>query len=540
MNANVGGGNINYGFEMSEFNDKESNMSPCGSPQVMNEPTRDGAEMSNAQLTTNQAQMNLYSPLVDAFSLLSAGKHLLNTDQSEDDFSSLHGIRVLSMFWIILLHTHLYMITAMDNYFEAFKRSTSFLYQILTNGDVAVDTFFLMSGILVTYWTIKRLQTRGNCGDWWFWTRFYLHRWWRLAPLYGFVILIACTLLIRMAKGPLYALPQMTLDMCKRNWWTNLLFINNFYPTEGQEKCLSWSWYLAVDVQCYIVSPLFILLLHTRKRLGIALVLAAIAGSIVLTGLLSAHYGLPVTAFGRPSKNTTDAAVDYIYEKPWTRCPPFLLGMLLGYTFTCMKTRKLKINMAVVVANWFISAALMLAVLFGLYDHYQNPGAQHNEAVKAIYNACHRCAWSIGVAWIAFACETGNGGAVELFLKWRAWKPLSRVSYVVYILHPALLLVYYSTRPVTMHYDDWPMLYNYAGILVFSYLVCTLLYLAVELPLYRIVKTVPFTMNILTARGPARPRTIAPSTLILCPCHNEVIIKCAQIKNNAALRVLSL
>jgi hypothetical protein len=52
----------------------------------------------------------------------------------------------------------------------------------------------------------------------------------RLTPVLMFVILFIVQLEPFVDKGPLW---QRHLDIqnCDDNWWTNLLYINNFYPT---------------------------------------------------------------------------------------------------------------------------------------------------------------------------------------------------------------------------------------------------------------------------------------------------------------------
>lgn len=51
---------------------------------------------------------------------------------------------------------------------------------------------------------------------------------------------------------------------CNQYWWRNILFINNFYPLT--EMCMMWSWYLANDMQFYIIA-MVLLILSTRSVL---------------------------------------------------------------------------------------------------------------------------------------------------------------------------------------------------------------------------------------------------------------------------------
>ena len=56
-------------------------------------------------------------------------------------------------------------------------------------------------------------------------------------------------------------------------------------------------------------------------------------------------------------------------------------------------------------------------------------------AARAIYNGFHRLAWSLVLSWVIFACTKGLGGPINTFLSWRAWAPLARMSYCMYLVH---------------------------------------------------------------------------------------------------------
>ena len=80
-------------------------------------------------------------------------------------------------------------------------------------------------------------------------------------------------------------MPNAEDNYCRKNWWTNLLYVNNFVKTTKpvsyqptacdviyiQEtvsvyavcsQCVGWSWYLANDMQFYIVAPLVLIPLY--------------------------------------------------------------------------------------------------------------------------------------------------------------------------------------------------------------------------------------------------------------------------------------
>ena len=83
------------------------------------------------------------------------------------------------------------------------------------------------------------------------------------------------------------------------------------------------------------------------------------------------------------------------------------------------------------------------AVIYGLgpqfqkLQDYQNTGdyTPAPKAARAFYNGLHRLAWSGVLSWVIFACTKGLGGPVDIFLSWRAWAPLARMSYCIYLVH---------------------------------------------------------------------------------------------------------
>lgn len=58
---------------------------------------------------------------------------------------------------------------------------------------------------------------------------------------------------------------------------------------------------------------------------------------------------------------------------------------------------------------WFLTAAVMLYIIFGNY-----PGLDDNFQYSKLYNSLftgfHRNLWALGLSWIVFACINGYGG----------------------------------------------------------------------------------------------------------------------------------
>lgn len=97
------------------------------------------------------------------------------------------------------------------------------------NATFSVDTFFLMSGMLATYNILKVLEkTKGKLNV----PMFYLHRYLRLTPTYAILIGIAATLITYAGNGPYWYFVKAGEELCRKNWWTNILYVNNLVKTD--------------------------------------------------------------------------------------------------------------------------------------------------------------------------------------------------------------------------------------------------------------------------------------------------------------------
>jgi len=63
---------------------------------------------------------------------------------------------------------------------------------------------------------------------------------------------------------------------------------------------------------------------------------------------------------------------------------------------------------AVCLLGWLVATGLAVAILYGLWT----PDGKDplGEDMAALYNATTRTVWGACIAWVIFACSTGNGG----------------------------------------------------------------------------------------------------------------------------------
>ncbi|KAK3084177.1 hypothetical protein FSP39_009594, partial [Pinctada imbricata] len=431
--------------------------------------------------------------ILTSFSLIRNTKSLVKTKTASGHLSVLDGMRVLSMWWVILGHTYVFIVDVLADVTKVEYIRRRFSFQVVNNATLAVDTFFFISGLLVAYLTLNKMKSTGGKVNW---ILFYVHRIIRLTPVYALVLLFFSALLLHTLSGPIAAYLSTTrldrlITMCYTTWWANLLYINNFYPHLGDTKnqCLPWSWYLANDMQFYIISPIFLIILYRNKRWGISLVSLVILACIVTRGALIDYFD--INYFTEDVKRHNDVPFGQhspLYNKPFTRIAPYFVGVLSGYVLYQIDctTRLKKIW---ILIGWFVAIAIGLLVVYGPYREMQDP-VLDSFASSLLYGSLSRFAWGVALAWVVFACSIGCGGPINAFLSLSIWKPLGRLTYSVYLVHPIVIYYHIINSGDTRHYSDVAIIWIYVGNIVMAYAAAYVVSMMIEAPILGLEKQI--------------------------------------------------
>ncbi|EGT54998.1 hypothetical protein CAEBREN_04792 [Caenorhabditis brenneri] len=382
------------------------------------------------------------------FSLWTNAEVLLSVKEQKPGFiKCLDCIRFLSMLWVVTGHTFTFLIP------PATLRSLSHfmdhpLNHLLLNAFVSVDTFFLLSGIVVAYLFFKNHPKESQIKSPITWVLFYVHRYLRLTPPYmifiGFYIVYG-----QHVQGPFSASQFNTLlpglQICEKYWWKNLLYINNMGSSET--ACYGPSWYLAVDTQLYIFAPIVLIGLYYSWMIGSGIVMLGCVGSVIAVYVLYSIYDLPADFFGN---GNTNLLYDMIYHKPWIRCPPYLLGLLVGYGLAVFGQRKIRLPWICILIGWLITFGLMAACMFVTFDY--DKGTHWSVFARATYYNFSRIGWSIAVSWVIVANHMGWGGPIDSFMSHPIWQPLGKLSYCAYIVHFFTLFWFLNIGDASMHF----------------------------------------------------------------------------------------
>ncbi|XP_063693139.1 nose resistant to fluoxetine protein 6-like [Bolinopsis microptera] len=434
---------------------------------------------------------SMISKAIKCFALQRTFKTLTAVETKPGQVLCLNGIRVLSINWVILGHTFAFLSGMLGDPGDLAKLLQSRGFTLIANAFSSVDSFFTLSGFLVSFLLLKQLTKKGllSIPQW---TAFYVHRYIRLTTPYLVMILFEGFLYRHLVSGPF----SVDIDVgtnhatCKQYWWTNLLYINNLVPWNPTgQNCLGQSWYLANDMQFFIIAPVFIVLLFAYPLIGNLVTTVTISCSAIAAAVITAHYNLaPSMSLGNPLNYTK------VYRVPWTRISPYLVGILGGWFYWCWgeqvqeKVKTLPVWKKVVIATplWIATAAVEYEVVFGLYhdiqDHFIH-GKATSKTDSISYQMLARIGWSLALITQVLLCQFGLGGFINSLLSWKGWLVLSRLTYSVYLIHFGLIVILVDqTRHTFFVKPDFEFAVIYLGIVVMSYLAAVVLYVCVEQP----------------------------------------------------------
>lgn len=451
----------------------------------------------------------------------------LNAKSPVNSFKILNLVRVLSIYWVIYGHTQLLASDLLGNPFgrQTLNPTTRNKYTqdisavASTGGEFSVDTFFWMSGFLASFGTIKAFSSTSENGNSSLllspFKYFYIlgMRFLRLTPSYAFVLFASYLWVPYMGHGPYWELSAgpSTNPGCSKYWWTNLLYINNLYDDKknGMNGCLPHTWYLANDMQFFLLVPLFSwFFVQFRQRQNLSpwrrymglygpwscVILIQL---IVTTILIQEIDGLTGT-FG-------DHYNRYIYEKPWARVTPYAVGSLTAmWYFERENNNNQELNHGIkFVLSFFLGLGVMCGIVFMRYDAFvcreghdcdiwgslgkyglfiaQN--WKQTDFVFLFYMAYAYLFWSLSLSAVMvyfFTCRPPKF-FIQIYES-HFWVPLSRLTYGVYLVHMILLKVYFALGEAPGAETAVTNLYTSVAVAFFSFMISFALYLLVEKP----------------------------------------------------------
>jgi peptidoglycan/LPS O-acetylase OafA/YrhL len=309
----------------------------------------------------------------------------------------------------------------------------------------AVDLFMVISGFLMVY----QSDRRGLAPSWQTWKRFYIRRYFRIAPAY-YVALAAMVILWPIIAPAMDNLQHLNFanwsrdhvygpsfqDFRPLSLFLHATFLFGLFPSYSFSTNLP-DWSLSLEMQFYAVFPL--IYMASRRFSVWKVAVALVAGSVVLTRAYwfgGAHHLWPY------------------YEEPSLlvlKLPMFLVGMLI---YEARRRR------------WLLGLALLI---FAVQSREYGLSALSLLAVLLLFTAC----WMRGI-W------------AQRLTRSRVVSFLSGTSYSLYLTHIFAIALVGAPLAVMLHRWHYTLLSGVVTMVVsvipLSYLAAWVMYRAVERP----------------------------------------------------------
>ena len=94
-----------------------------------------------------------------------------------------------------------------------------------------------------------------------------------------------------------------------------------------------------------------------------------------------------------------------------------------------------KVSFLLNITLWICSIVVQFLLVFGTWD------GTLNVPQTAIYVSVGHAAWGLSLMWMVMSCYWGLAQPVNKLLSYRAFLPLSRLTYCTYLLHPMIMVI---------------------------------------------------------------------------------------------------
>ncbi|XP_033213058.1 nose resistant to fluoxetine protein 6-like [Belonocnema kinseyi] len=404
---------------------------------------------------------NKIIPILAQFSVFNSSLRILSTKANSGSITSIHGIRALSILWIVYGHeTFFGFMSSYVNLLDFVDWSTSWKCIYLIMGVYAVDTFLLLSGFLLSYLFLKRMSQGASFNLF----EYYFHRYIRLTPAVAALMVIVIYIAPHLGSGPRWEsdIVANVTSQCEYSWWKYLLYVQNYAGDEPGENlmCMGHLWYLAVDMQLFWLSPFILYPLSKKPIVGLIFLGAFFIASVVTPGVITATNGLSFNNLAiKLGHSVMMKSSTKLYLVTHCRAGPWFFGILFGYIMFKITSKPKR---HVLIFGWITATVCFVFCTCGFLIILQK-NYEYDALFESILASFARTIWSAGVAWIIYICHHGYGGILNMFLSFPIFLPISRISYSIYLLHFVVLNLKSGAMRLPGYFSDFTVFEGFLG-----------------------------------------------------------------------------
>ncbi|KXJ81468.1 hypothetical protein RP20_CCG019556 [Aedes albopictus] len=318
-----------------------------------------------------------------------------------------------------------------------------------------------------------------------------VYRYVRLTPVYAYVILLHATWLVRMQDGPRWKLGVETeRAFCRRNWWTNLLYVNNY--VHADQPCVQQGWYLGCDYQLFMLGSLLMILIIKFRKFTNFIVSIAIILAYLIPALFIYIQEMEGVFLVTPHAQRFVLWFDQFYQKSYIplhmNLGNYLAGMLTGLIYIHLKKNNINpVQKRWFRILWFLIVPLAIGSLLIHYIFYVNDFEKPSLWI-AIYFPVMKYTWGFFSGLFLIGFVNGVAPTMRRIFHHRVFEPLGRLTYSAYLIHVTVMRLFVLSNRSAIHFNHIGSTVVTLASLAFSYMLALCLCLALELPVSALQK----------------------------------------------------
>jgi len=415
------------------------------------------------------------------------------SEPQDPDLSVFNGIRVFSMCWVILGHTFYYAKHGfLSNVMEMPIFGTTFKYSYILSAPFSVDIFFFLSGFLATYLLLKEFRIQNSADIEISCKKIYLSRFMRILPMYIFAILLYNFIMPLFGSGPgFYTILDDMNETCSKYWIYNILFMNNFLSSN--KECMGYTWYLANDMQFFIITPILVLVYLKRRSFGYLLVTAL--------GIICTIIGISICFKYKLSASYMKFSAEYFdqyYRLPYNRIAPYLIGILCSFAFSEYKntqitlfskfTELLKRSYLLRYFLYIVSITILFVLVHSIY--YLNKYPENWEGwPDVLYLLFSKPLFVLALFFLIYPTMLGNYcRLLKSVFESKIFIPLARITFGAYLIHPMLMIFNNASSYKEIYFEHNSLFLQFIGYAFIAYLISAVFTALLESPVIQFSK----------------------------------------------------
>ncbi|EEC19825.1 conserved hypothetical protein [Ixodes scapularis] len=244
-------------------------------------------------------------------------------------------------------------------------------------------------------------------------------------------------------------------------------------------------WYIAADFQLFLVALLVIQLrLRTRVSIVAFASLSLACCSFSAWQMHDSRY-TPVVMGVYTSITDYTKMLTGVYMLPTFHGACYFMGCIMALVLREFKPSNIsRLSQAIL---WVVGMSCCLTTIFVRYDFNRGEHST-KEWVKITLAFWDRIIWATFLAALTFLCANGSGGAVQKFLAWGAFVPLSRLCFGIYLVHIPWYFVSSNVRKELMYWSVYNVVTVAFTAYIWSLLIACIIFFVCEAPTGRISK----------------------------------------------------